>query len=173
MEKKQRFIINFLYFAIILAIAYVLLKFAVPLLMPFVIGFLIAYVLKRPIRFLAEKVRIPWKAAADAAGADILRHCGTSDGIGRNPRAFSWISQMVGRLPQIYRSYVEPLMRDIFVNVEERVAQMDPNMLGTLEYVGNQISQSMGQLVSRLSVGSMELISNMASSLPMLFIKLL
>lgn len=172
MEKKQRFIINFLYFAIILAIAYVLLKFAVPLLMPFVIGFLIAYVLKRPIRFLAEKVRIPWKAAAVLLVLIFYATVGLLMALG-GIRAFSWISQMVGRLPQIYRSYVEPLMRDIFVNVEERVAQMDPNMLGTLEYVGNQISQSMGQLVSRLSVGSMELISNMASSLPMLFIKLL
>ena len=64
MEKRQRFIINFLYFAIILVIAAVLLKFALPLLAPFVIGFLIAYCLRRPVRFLAARCRIPWKIAA-------------------------------------------------------------------------------------------------------------
>ena len=42
-----------------------------------------------------------------------------------------------------------------------------------MEYFGQQISQSAGQLVSRLSVSSMELVSNVASSLPMLFIRLL
>ena len=64
-------------------------------------------------------------------------------------------------------------MTDIFERVEQAVAQMDPNLLGTMEYFGQQISQSAGQLVSRLSVGSMELVSNVASSLPMLFIRLL
>ena len=45
-ELRKAFIINFLYFAIILVIAAVLLKFALPLLAPFVIGFLIAYCLR-------------------------------------------------------------------------------------------------------------------------------
>lgn len=172
MEKRQRFIINFLYFAIILAIAAVLLKFALPLLAPFVIGFLIAYCLKSPIRFLSEKCRIPWKAAAALLVLIFYVTVGTLVTL-LGIRAFSSVSTLVGSLPSLYRTYADPLMTDIFERVEQAVAQMDPNLLGTMEYIGEQISQSIGQLVSRLSVGSMELVSNVASSLPMLFIRLL
>lgn len=172
MEKRQRFIINFLYFAIILVIAAVLLKFALPLLAPFVIGFLIAYCLRRPVRFLAARCRISWKIAAALMVLIFYVTVGTLAAL-LGIRAFSTVSRLVASLPRLYQTYANPLMTDIFERVEQAVAQMDPNLLGTMEYFGQQISQSAGQLVSRLSVGSMELVSNVASSLPMLFIRLL
>lgn len=172
MEKRQRFIINFLYFAIILAIASVLLKFALPLLAPFVTGFLIAYCLKGPISFLSQRSRLPRKAAAALMVLIFYVTVGTLAAL-LGIRAFSYVSSLVGSLPRLYTTYVYPLMTDIFERVEQAVAQMDPNLLDTMEYISEQISQSAGQLVSRLSVGSMELVSNVASSLPMLFIRLL
>lgn len=172
MEKRRRFIINFFYFAIIVVIAVVLLKFALPLLAPFVTGFLIAYFLKGPIRFLSRKGRIPWKIAAVLLVLIFYVTVGTLVTL-LGIRAFSYVSSLVGSLPSLYTTYANPLMTDIFERVEQAVTQMDPNLLGTMEYFGDQISQSLGQLVSRLSVGSMELVSGVASSLPMLFIRLL
>ena len=51
LDKKRTFIVNTLYFGIMLLLAVVLLKYALPLLAPFVIGFVLAYLLKRPIRW--------------------------------------------------------------------------------------------------------------------------
>ena len=51
-EKKRKFIINILYFAIILAIVWVILEWGLSLIMPFIIAFLISWALQRPIRFL-------------------------------------------------------------------------------------------------------------------------
>ena len=56
-----------------LLLAVVLLKYALPLLAPFVIGFG-AYLLKRPIRFASHKLHISRKAGGDRAGAGILLH---------------------------------------------------------------------------------------------------
>ena len=50
---------------------------------------------------------------------------------------------------------------------------MDPSLVSTLEDLFNQFTQSLGQMVSGLSVGAMGTISGIASSLPGLFIKLL
>ncbi|MEG0378631.1 MAG: AI-2E family transporter, partial [Eubacterium sp.] len=63
-EKRKAFIINFLYFAILMALAFVVLKYGLPLISPFVIAFFIAYILKRPICFLAERLPIHRKLSA-------------------------------------------------------------------------------------------------------------
>ena len=41
MEKRKEFIINCTYFAIILSASFLLIKFGLPLLAPFVIGFIL------------------------------------------------------------------------------------------------------------------------------------
>ena len=63
-EKKRKFIINILYFAIILAIVWVILEWGLSLIMPFIIAFLISWALQRPIRFLSEKLRVHKKILA-------------------------------------------------------------------------------------------------------------
>ena len=58
-EKKREFIINVLYVAIIAAILFVVFKYLLIWLMPFVIGLLCALVLQRPVAFLTKKTPIP------------------------------------------------------------------------------------------------------------------
>lgn len=172
MEKRRRFIINFLYLAIILGVAFLFIQFLLPLLAPFVIGLFIAYVLQRPTRFLAGKTRLPRKLMAVLL---VLVFYGTVGvllalaGI----RAFSGITQLIGELPSLVRLYVQPVLTQLFQELEDTVTRMDPTLLETVNYLQDQLMQMLGELVSRVSMGSMELISSFASSLPMLFLKLL
>ena len=55
LEKRKRFIINFLYFAIILGIVIVLTRYALGMLMPFLIALLVSLLLKPVVQFLREK----------------------------------------------------------------------------------------------------------------------
>ena len=57
-EKKREFIINFAYYGILCGIVVLFLKFGMPLLAPFVIGFVIAYIVKKPARWLARRFKI-------------------------------------------------------------------------------------------------------------------
>lgn len=88
-------------------------------------------------------------------------------------RAFSSTRDLVLNLPQIYARHVEPVLMGIFGNLEQALQKMDPSLVSTLEDLFNQFTQSLGQMVSGLSVGAMGTISGIASSLPGLFIKLL
>ena len=63
-EKYRKFLITFAYFAVLALLAFVILRYALPMLSPFVIGFVIAYALRRPIRFLHRRLSIPRKLAA-------------------------------------------------------------------------------------------------------------
>ena len=64
MEKRRAFLINFTYFAVIAALAFVLLRYGVSMLAPFVIAFVIAYLLKAPISFLSRKLKLSRRLAA-------------------------------------------------------------------------------------------------------------
>lgn len=170
MEKRRRFIINFLYFAIIAALTFVILKFAMTLLFPFVAALVIAYILQRPIRFLAIKFQIPPKISAIFIVLLFYGIIGTLLVLG-SIRAFSYISDLVQRLPQIYLIHVSPVLTDLFRELEHALSQADPSVIDTLDYLAGQLMQSLRSLVSNLSLTSMEVISNIASSLPMLFIR--
>ena len=172
MEKRRRFIINFLYFAIILGVVFLFVKFLLPLLAPFVLGLLIAYALQRPTKFLARKTKVPRKLMAVLL---VLVFCGT---VGvllalASVKAFSGVTQLIGELPSLVRLYVQPVVTQLFQELEQTVTRMDPTLLEAVNYLQDQLMQMLGELVSRISMGSMELISGFASSLPMLFLKLL
>ena len=172
MEKRKKFIINFLYFAIIIAAIFFALQFALSLLFPFVAALLIAYILKHPINFIARKTKMPRKLAAILMVLIFYGTIGTFLVLA-SIRAFSFATDLVQRLPSIFRIYVNPVLTDLFDQLEQALEQADPNILDTVDYLWSQFMQSLRSIVSNLSLTSMEAISNVASSLPMLFIKLL
>jgi predicted PurR-regulated permease PerM len=63
-EQKKNFIINIIYLGIITGIIYIFIKHIFVLIMPFLIGFIVALLLRPAIHFTAEKFHIPHKAAA-------------------------------------------------------------------------------------------------------------
>ena len=170
-EKRLRFIINVAYFAILAAAAFLLLRYGLPALMPFVLAFLLAYCLKRPIRFLAEKLRLGRRAAALLT---VLLFYGT---IGLllaflSVRAISGVSQFIVNLPGLYAEYAEPVLTSFCESAEEFFLYQDPELLNQLNAVWEQSLNSLGQQVTGLSVKVMGVLSGMASSLPAFFIRL-
>lgn len=161
-----------MYFAFLLCAVFLLLKYGLPMLSPFVIAFVIAYLLKRPVIFLSRKLHLPRKPAAVLLVLVFYSTIGLLISL-LGIRAFSTTRDLVMNLPQIYAAHVEPVLTDIFGNVEQGLKKMDPSLVSTLEDLFNQFIQSIGQMVSSLSMSAMGTISGVASSLPGLFIKLL
>ena len=171
-EKRRAFIIDFAYLALMLVTAFIVLKYALPLLAPFVIGFIIAYILRKPIRFLAAKLRLNRKLVAVAVVLVFYCTIGLMITL-LGMKAFSATKDLVLDLPTIYNAHFEPMLIGMFNNMEESILSMDDSLIATLEELSDQMLQSLGQMVSGLSVGVMSAISGFASSLPVLFIKLL
>lgn len=172
MEKRKAFLINFLYFALLLCAVFLVLKYGLPMLAPFVIAFIIAYLLKKPVVFLSRKLHLPRKPVAILLVLVFYSTIGLLLSL-LGIRAFSSSRDLVLNLPQIYAAHVEPVLTSIFKNIEQSLKNMDPSLVSTLEELFNQFIQSLGQMVSSLSMGAMGFISGVASSLPGLFVKLL
>ena len=171
-EKKRKFIIDFVYLALILALSYLLLRYALPLLMPFVIAFLIAYLLRRPIRFLSRKLRLPNSLIAVLLVVLVYGGAGlilVLFGL----RIAASVGDLVGRIPTLYTSYVVPTLSAGSVWLEDLLAGIDPSVLSALEEIRNQLIRMLGQLVSSLSVWVTGWVSSVATALPGTLIRLL
>ncbi len=57
-ERKRKTIINIIYYALLLALFYCFMKYAFGLLFPFLVAFVVAMALQRPINFISEKTKI-------------------------------------------------------------------------------------------------------------------
>lgn len=57
-EKRRGFVINFLYFAIIIGLFYVFVNYAMGYLFPFLFAGVLAIVLQKPVRFIGRKLHL-------------------------------------------------------------------------------------------------------------------
>lgn len=57
-EKKKKTIINILYYAILLTLFYCFMKYAFGLFFPFILAFIVAMVMQRPINFISGKTKL-------------------------------------------------------------------------------------------------------------------
>lgn len=112
-EKRRKFIINFFYIAIIVALSALLLKFTFLWLMPFVIGFLCAIALQHPVAWLQKKTQIPrgiWSVVLVVviltAGFSLLILIGYY-GYRELKGLVDWLSQLSPSLPEMFASLSE------------------------------------------------------------------
>ena len=57
-EKRRSFIINAVYFSILIAVGYCAVKFCLPLMLPFLFAFIIAHVINKPVSAIAGKLKM-------------------------------------------------------------------------------------------------------------------
>jgi len=57
-EKRKAFIINFVYAVICISLFYVFMKYCLGVLAPFIIAFILAYALQRPIKWVQKKLHL-------------------------------------------------------------------------------------------------------------------
>ncbi|MEG2529083.1 MAG: sporulation integral membrane protein YtvI [Anaerovoracaceae bacterium] len=171
-EKKKRFIVNLLYGGLIILIVYVAIHYGLGMIAPFLLGFLIAYALKRPAKFIARKTRLPYKPVVMLL---VLLFYGTV-GVLISLLGIKLVTSsidLVSDLPTIYKVEIEPALNAFFDSIEQMIFKMDPALVSTISEMFAQFIQSVGQLLTDLSVKAVSALSGYASSLPGLFIRLL
>lgn len=170
-EKRRKFIINFMFFAIWCLIVFVALKYGLSALAPFAIAFAIAYILKYPIRFIVKKTKFPYKWTAMGVVLIFYSTIGLVISL-IVLKVFSKLVSFVNRAPVLYKVHVAPMLEDIILTIEQSVISMDASLLTTLEEMLQQFIQSVGEILTGFSVNAMGLVSSITSSLPGIFVKI-
>lgn len=171
-EKKKNFIVSFLYGAIVLFIIFVVIQYGLSLITPFIFAFIIAYIIRKPSRFIAAKLKIPYKPISMIL---VLLFYGT---IGvlialLSIKLVSSATDFISMLPHLYQSQFEPYLTSVFGEIEQAVFRMDPSIISALNDFFEQFTRSLGESISGLSMKIISTASGYASSLPGLLIKTL
>lgn len=172
MEKYKKFLITFTYFAVITAIAYVVVRYALPMLSPFVIGGVVAYVLRTPIRYLDRKLPVSRKAVAISVVLLFYVAIGALISL-LGVKAVSWVTGFISRLPDLYQTHAIPFFADVMNRLEVLMTGFDRSVVDALNDLGRKALESVGQTLSSLSVTVVSLASGAATSLPGLIIKVI
>ena len=142
------------------------------LIMPFIIAFVISWLLQRPIRFLAGKLHIHKKLIAILLVLIFYCTIGLLISI-LIIKSFSAIGDLISTLPSLYSAHINPLIENIYDSLESSFIRLDPQLMNALDKLLQESAASLGEIVSGLSVTIASAVSGVASSLPGTLIRLL
>jgi len=165
MEEKRKFIINILFYAIIAALVLLAVRYVYPLVSPFLLGFFIAFILRRPIAFLSEKLKIRRGIIAILLTALLYATVGTLLVL-LGVRIVLALKDVFWELPNVYRAEVEPLLRGALAWLDNTVIRMDPSLYAAVSDSITRVIDAIGNLVSSFSLRVVSTATEYLTSVP-------
>lgn len=172
MDKKRTFIINILYYGIILFFCYLGLKYLLPVLVPFLIAFIVVWALKYPADFLARKLncRPKW----------IMRllltvfWSGVAFGVLKiSANVLPMIGNFFLGIPEFYAQKLMPAVQAVYHQIRDMVKDGNKDVILSLETVFEQIFAEIGNFISDSSGNIIKAVSGYAASVPSVVIKII
>ncbi|MEG1069184.1 MAG: sporulation integral membrane protein YtvI [Ruthenibacterium sp.] len=168
-EKMRAFIIKVVFYCMIAGIVFLSVKYALPILKPFIIGFFFAFLLKPLVNWITKKSGIKRRVVAVltlivfylvlVAAFTIL---GT--------RIVVLVKDLFDGLPEFYKSVMEPTLFAVQGNIEHMISLLNPTLLSAFESLGDSIAKTLYSAVTTISTSALGWATGFASSLPSAFI---
>ncbi|MGB5823160.1 MAG: sporulation integral membrane protein YtvI [Proteocatella sp.] len=170
-ENKRAFIIKAVYYTIISIMMIATVKYSIDWLMPFIVGFTIASMLKPVIKKAQSKIKISKKFLSAMIILIFYGTIGVFIGL-ILVKMFVSTKEIFITLPDIYKNTIEPGIYQAFNFLVQWTSRLDPAIVQGLNDIITSFSQSLGNLISSISSGVVSLITNMLSSVPAFFVKI-
>ena len=171
MEKKRQFITNVIFYLIIAALVLVLCRYVLPVLVPFILGFLIAALVQIPVRKIGGNSPRRRKLAAVAmcvvfyVAFVLLFVClGT--------KLVQGLGKLIMAAPDLYQQQVVPVLDLLSDRLEDAASAMGGTVVVSIDEMFQEISQNMGQNISDISVRAVSMISAGITWIPGAFVRL-
>lgn len=149
-ENRKKFIVNFLYFSIILGIVIVLTRYALGMLTPFLIALVVSLLLKPVVAFLRDKCHFHKGFAGGIVVALFYALVGFLL-IVLGVQVFSAAKAFFLTLPALYTNSIAPWLANIFAELQDFVAKLDPETAAAYNVVASNVTQTLGQTVANIS----------------------
>lgn len=167
-EKKRNFIIQFTYLLIIGSIGFFVTKYVFPLLGPFILGLIIAIIVRNIANFIIKKTGFKHKiiyliilALFYVLIITLLLMGGT--------KVADMIRIFFNRLPQMYRMDIQPAISNILIAITERF----PSLQSVAEASYQSINQTILNFVEKASNTVLNSVTGVAGTVTSLIISAL
>lgn len=170
MERKKKFIINVVFYAMILILVWLAFRYLVTPMVPFIVAFVVAAALQIPIR----KLKIPQKRKKVVS----IVFCVLFYGIlfllvaWAGLKLLDGLESLIRRVPYLYNTTIVPVFETISKHLEESMDNVHPSVAQTVENSFNEMTNNLGSYVSSFSVKVVQILSGGISGIPGFVIKL-
>jgi len=171
-DAQRKFLIRAFYYALILAIAIFVCRYAIPALWPFVVAFLVALLLKPIVRFLHEKLRIQ-KGIAAVVMVLIFYTIAALFIVLISIKLFTSAKAFVIDLPRTYTNSIEPTLALIADYIHDFIAQLEPSAAATFNNLVDGFGASIRSSILDFSAKALSMVGGYAVSIPGLLLDLL
>lgn len=167
-NRRRAFIINVVYWAVILALVFLCLKYVAVWVMPFLIGFLIAYSLKPIVEFLHRRLkgsRKVWAIVVIMLAYGVLGLLLWLIGA----RIVVGVMQLFEMLPSAYTNSFEPALVKVNEITAEFFSGLSPSISETLDSVTNALED----FIVNTSKNALSWIAHVSTRVPSFLLALL
>lgn len=162
-EKQKNFIVHVLYYVILAILLYYFFRYVIYTIMPFLIGFLIAFMLHPIIRRLAKRGHEKlWSILIIILFYTFILGLFTILSV----KGFFYIKEWLIQLPSFYQQYVEPYLQSSADQVELVWKNVDIDTAQIMQSVLQSIQTSLSSLISTCSNSVLAMITNTATAIP-------
>jgi len=167
-QKKRDFLINIAYWLVIAAGVYLISEYLVPIMVPFLLGTLMAW----PVVALTNKLRCPNKILRIVLSVLLYGLLGLLVSL-LVVKGVSAITGIIKWLPRVYEMKLQPFVVQCYSWCVETIEGLDPTLLSALEKLLESLLSALKNLVSYLSSMAVSLASGLATGVPSLFLSML
>lgn len=172
LEKRKKFIVNFLYFAIILGIAIVITRYALGVLTPFLVALIVSLLLKPVVAFLRDKCHLH-KGFAGALVVTLFYALVGFLLFVLGVQVFSAAKSFFLTLPSMYTKSIAPWLAQVFADLQTFVAKLDPDTAAAYNVVAANVTQTLGQTVANISKQVVTSVTNITFKTPAFLLHML
>lgn len=181
-QRKRQFLVNIAFWAVILALVFLLFRYLINLLMPFFLALVFAAVSRPMARFLSSEVR--WTKNTEGKRVPVKRRFPMNKTLAgivsvlvlflvigglftlMVVRLSGKIGDLVAAIPGIYTDTVLPELVAASERLLAWAGRMDENLLKAVEDAIPNVISSVGAAVTKFSVNAVAWISSFATKLP-------
>ncbi len=165
LEKQKRFLVRAAYWILLCALLYVVFKYGLALIAPFVVGFVMALIVKPVVDYLNKRCRFPRTAASVLTVLLLYLVMGLLLALAV-VQLVGMVQDVLARAPQAYTQEIQPAIAGMFDWVERILRRFDPNATLGIDDAARKLSDKLGQLVSELSTWAFTGTARFATSIP-------
>ncbi len=164
-NKKKEFLINVVFYALIIGAAFLGFKYIFPVVFPFILGFLIAYFIVK----ISDKINVNKKMMRIIIAIIFYGTIGTAVVL-LSLKIMSRSYDFFMNIPYLYENQVMPVVGSGIDWLTENIKRLDPSIVETLQMIFDNMGSLFRNLIGTLSTKAVKVISDFISGVPSVFL---
>lgn len=165
MELKKNFVINTAFYAILAVLVLAFWKYLLPVLMPFVIGFVIASIVQFPLNRLPLR-NARWNKYAAVAMCIVFYVALVGLMVFLSVKVFSEISHFAASVPDLVYHYLYPVIWDVGDWIQQILEPIDMTLAQLVNEAGKTVASTLAKYATEFSGWAVKALANGVISIP-------